>query len=59
VPRQRFCITQVSRKENQNDYSWKKEDFPALPFGTASGVLRVNVTELIGGNFTCQAYLEY
>jgi hypothetical protein len=40
-------------------YSFKKEDFPGLPFGTASAVLRANLVQLTGGNVTWQAFLEY
>jgi hypothetical protein len=40
-------------------FSARKEDIPGLPFGTANGIIRTNVTELAGsGNVTFQAFIE-
>lgn len=46
---------------NTKRFSWKKADYPGLRFGTASAVLRINVTRLTGSgtkHCTYQAYLE-
>lgn len=52
--------TSTSTFSNPKRYSFKKEDYPGLRFGTTSAVLRLNVTRLTGSSPHCtyQAYLE-
>lgn len=52
--------TSTSTFSNPKRYSFKKEDYPGLRFGTGSAVLRINLTRITGSSphVTYQAYLE-